>query len=79
MDRSQRRLALLASHLSPEEVSRDACGIIAVIGGSAPASDYIMEGLTILQVRVARFGAGFLDFFLFFSLFRTVAMTRRVW
>ena len=40
----------MAAHLSPA-VSKDVCGIIAVVGGSAPAVDYILEGLAILQNR----------------------------
>jgi hypothetical protein len=50
MERKERRLQLLQRHLCPEAQSIDVCGIIAVVGGSTPAVDFLMEGLTILQV-----------------------------
>ncbi len=50
---SQRRLAVIAAHVGPESSATHAkvvCGIIAVVGGTNPAVDYVMEGLTVLQV-----------------------------
>ena len=37
-------------HLQPLAAA-EACGIIGVVGGTAPAVDYILEGLSILQNR----------------------------
>ena len=48
--RSLRRLEQVARHVAPGRAA-DVCGIIAVVGGSAPAADYVLEGLAILQVR----------------------------
>jgi hypothetical protein len=52
MERKERRLQLLQRHLCPEAQSIDVCGIIAVVGGTTPAVDFLMEGLTILQVTL---------------------------
>lgn len=46
----ERRLHTIAGHVAPRRVEA-ACGIIGVVGGSAPAVDYLLEGLTILQNR----------------------------
>jgi glucosamine--fructose-6-phosphate aminotransferase (isomerizing) len=40
----------LGRHLQPPTAA-EACGIIGVVGGTAPAVDYILEGLSILQNR----------------------------
>jgi hypothetical protein len=43
---------VLGHHLAPSDVQRvrEACGIIAVVGGNTPAVDFVLEGLTVLQV-----------------------------
>lgn len=80
--RDLRRLRVLGGHLAPVLLAPlPACGIIAVVGGSGPAVDYVLEGLTVLQVGPA--SVSLTRSFSFFadasSSLRTAATTPPAW